>query len=348
MTTNTLASNLYFQDILVQPAALRDTVAALPSAATLAPFAERLASGELRRVVLTGMGSSYHIHNPLMLTLIERGLSAQIMETSELIHYAPVLIEPRTLIIAVSQSGRSAEIIRLLEMARGRAPLISVTNSPDSPLAKESDVTILTHAGEEFSVSCKTYVTALAALAWLADILTRTPVRATLTALAGVPPAVEQYLSRWATHVETLRDRLDGVRTITFVGRGPSLAAVGTAALTTKESAHFPAEGLSSAAFRHGPLEMTDSRHFVLVYCGPERTAALNARLADDIRAAGGRVGLVCESTSSDVFSLPPAPEVVLPILEILPAQMVTLALAQLQGHEPGRFEHAQKVTLVE
>jgi glucosamine--fructose-6-phosphate aminotransferase (isomerizing) len=348
MTNNDLLSNQYLQDILAQPVALEDTLAALPSADILAPFAERLASGELRRIVLTGMGSSHHIHNPLMLTLIERGLSAQMMETSELIHYAPALIEPRTLIIAVSQSGRSAEIIRLLEMAQGRAPLIGVTNSADSPLAAGSDVTILTHAGEEFSVSCKTYVTALAALAWLADALTGASTQATLAALASVPHAVEQYLCQWMTHVETLRERLDGVQTITFVGRGPSLAAVGTAALTTKESAHFPSEGLSSAAFRHGPLEMAGPNHFVLVYTGVGLTAALNARLADDIRAAGGKVGLVRESASPDVFSLPPSSEVALPIFEILPAQMVTLALARLQGREPGLFEHAHKVTLVE
>jgi len=348
MTNNTLVSNQYLQDILAQPAALQDTVAALPPAGLLAPFAERLASGELRRIVLTGMGSSYHIHNPLMLTLIERGFSAQIMETSELIHYAPALIEPRTLIIAVSQSGRSAEIIRLLEMVQGRAPLISVTNSADSPLARQSDVTVLTRAGEEHSVSCKTYVTALAVLAWLADILTGFPAHSTLSALESTPDAVAQYLAQWTAHLETLRERLDGIQTITFVGRGPSLAAVGTAALTTKESAHFPAEGLSSAAFRHGPLEMTGPRHFVLVYSGPKSTAALNARLADDIRTAGGKAGLVHESASPDVFSLPSISEIALPMVEILPAQMITLALAQLQDHEPGRFEHAQKVTIIE
>jgi len=116
----------------------------------------------LRRIVLTGMGSSYHVLHPLMYTLIHCGLPAQMIETSELIHYAPALIEPHTLVIAVSQSGRSVEIIQLLERAHNKAPLISVTNSPDSPLATQSEATVLTYAGEEYTVSCKTYLTALA------------------------------------------------------------------------------------------------------------------------------------------------------------------------------------------
>ncbi|MEW5961381.1 MAG: SIS domain-containing protein, partial [Chloroflexota bacterium] len=268
MVTANLASNPYVQDILAQPRALQETIAALASTHDLRALAKQLASGKLRRMVLTGMGSSFHALHPLMLTLIGRGLSAQMIETSELIHYAPKLLEPQTLVVVASQSGRSAEIIQLLELGRGQTPLISVSNSTDSPLAEQSDVAILTHAGTEFSVSCKTYTTALAALAWLGDVLTETPPQATLAALQSLPEAAEQYLAQWTTHVETLRNRLAGIQTLTYVGRGPSLAAVGTAALTTKESAHFPAEGMSSAAFRHGPLEMVNPRQFVLVYTG--------------------------------------------------------------------------------
>ena len=73
-------TNRYLRDVLDQPTALRDTLAALPDAGTLAPYARRLASGDLHRVVLTGMGSSYHALHPLHLALNARGLTAQMIE----------------------------------------------------------------------------------------------------------------------------------------------------------------------------------------------------------------------------------------------------------------------------
>ncbi len=346
--THDLSANPYLQDILAQPQALRDTLAGLAQTAALRSFSRRLLSGSLRRIVLTGMGSSYHALHPLLLTLIGRGLTAQMIETSELIHYAPALLEPKTLIIAVSQSGRSAEIIQLLAQTKGRAPLIAVTNSPDSPLAAQADAAVFTRAGEEFSVSCKTYSTALAALAWLGDALTGRSPSGVLAELAPTADLAAAYLSAWEKHVALLCERLTGIRQITFVGRGPSLAAVGTAALTTKESAHFPAEGMSSAAFRHGPLEMINPRQFVLVYTGPAATAVLNRRLAADINADGGRAALVGPAADLDAFILPSTPGIAAPILEILPAQLITLALAQLSGHEAGRFERAHKITTIE
>jgi len=352
----------YLRDILDQPLALRDTLAGLSDLSALRPFAERLASGELRRVVLTGMGSSYHALHPITLTLIARGVSAQMIETSELIHHAPTLMEPRTLIVAVSQSGRSPETLRLLEKARslsdpeqqpkgaveGHAPMIGVTNTADSPLAKQSDACLLMRAGSEFTVSTKTYLATLVALALLGDALTGHDPAPTQAALDAAPEAVTQYLSHWEAHVESLTERLNGVRFVILAGRGASLAAAGTGGLIIKESAHFPAEGMSSAAFRHGPLEMISPQDFVLVYAGGAPTLELNARLAADVEAANGRAALVVESLTEGVFSLPSIPEVARPILEMLPPQMISLALAQLQGREAGRFERATKVTATE
>ena len=338
----------YERDILDQPAAVRETLAAFAEYPSLQPFAERLATGDLRRVVLTGMGSSYHALHPLNFTLIARGLETQLIETSELIHHAPALLEPRTLLVVVSQSGRGAEVVHLLKRTGGDVPILSVTNTAESPLALQSNTALLTRAGDESSVSSKTYVTALAALAWLGDELTGHDSLPTRAALDRAPGAIAQYLANWAEHVETLCEQVANVCCLFLVGRGPSLAAVGTGALIIKEGAHFHAEGLSSAAFRHGPLEMTTPELLVLVYSGAEATSKLNARLVDDIRTAGGRAVLVRESPFPDVFALPSIPQVARPLLEILPAQMLSLALAKVQGHEPGRFEWATKVTLTE
>jgi glucosamine--fructose-6-phosphate aminotransferase (isomerizing) len=236
----------------------------------------------------------------------------------------------------------------LLERTHGHVPLIGVTNTTDSPLTAQADIVLLTRAGDEFSVSSKTYITALAALAWLGDALTGHDPHVTCAALDSAADAMTQYLTHWTDHVETLCRRLADVRYLVLVGRGPSLAAVGTGALIIKESAHFPADGLSSATFRHGPLEMASPEVFVLVYSGAPVTAELNARLADDVRAAGGQAALVHDSSTPGVFALPPVSEIARPLLELLPAQMISLALAQLKGHEAGHFGRATKVTTTE
>ena len=307
----------------------------------------RLGDGAFTRVVLTGMGGSFHGLWPLYLRLLDQGLSAVMVETSELLHYQRPLVGPGSLLVVVSQSGRSAEVVRLLEEARGRATVVAVTNTPDGPLAREAEATLLTHAGTESTVSCKTWVTAQMALQWLAGVLggeDREAVRAALGAAAG---AAAGYLEGWRAHVEALGRELLGVRDVFVLGRGPSLAAVGTGGLILKESTHRQAEGMSSAAFRHGPIEMIGDAVFVLVYAGPARTRGLNERIVADVRAAGGRAALVSEDAEAPAWRLPFS-EPLRPLLELLPVEMMTLALAARDGREAGRFTIAGKVTSTE
>ena len=335
----------YLRDILDQPRALEETLAGLEVSKTLHQLAARLQQGKFKAVVLTGMGSSFHALHPLNIELVNHGLTAMMVETSELLHYGSRLFDPRTLIIAVSQSGQSAEVVRMLEINRGRSAVIAITNTPGSPLAERADATILTQAGQEFSVSCKTYVTALMALQWLGDAVCKRDLRRTRQELKAASPAVRDYLVQWKEHVQELAQMLKGTRHLFLVGRGSSLAAVGTGALIVKESDHFHAEGMSSAAFRHGPFEMLSEETFVLVFVGEHRTRELNQRLFADVRDARRRAELVGEGAASPPCALPSAPRSIHPIVEILPVQMVTLALAAQAGREPGRFELASKVT---
>ena len=338
----------YLRDILNQPQALENTLAGLERSESLPPLVDRLRDGQFHRLILTGMGSSFHALHPLSLDLISRGFTAVMVETSELVHYQSHFFDPKTLIIAVSQSGQSAEIVRLLEMNDQRSAIIAVTNTKESPLAQYADAVLLTQSGHEFSVSCKTYVTALMALKWLGDVLCERDVQHSRRELEHASPAVAAYLAHWKDHVGTLVSQLKDVRHLFLVGRGASLAAVGTGALIVKESDHFHAEGMSSAAFRHGPLEMLGREIFVLVFSGDTKTRALNQRLLEDIQGQGGRAELVGESAPTECFRLMHAVKAVTPILEILPVQMITLALAARAGREPGRFELATKVTTTE
>ena len=335
----------YLRDILDQPRALKDTLAALQSDSGLEEIRAQLEKNNFQRILLTGMGSSFHALHPLNLNLIEHGFTALMVETSELIHYQNRLVDQRTLVIAVSQSGRSAEVVRLLEMKRSDSKLIAVTNTEGSPLASRSDVAVLTRAGQEFSVSCKTYLSALMALKWVGDTLCGKDPRLAFTELQPAVLAVSSYLSDWEKHVQSLMSELQDVAHLFLVGRGASLAAVGTGALIIKESDHFHAEGMSSAAFRHGPFEMLSPESCVLVFSGDDKTADLNKKLHADIRQHGGRSEMIGRDAFLPALRLPATRNSIRPIVEMLPVQLSTLALAAQRGREPGRFELATKVT---
>jgi glucosamine--fructose-6-phosphate aminotransferase (isomerizing) len=338
----------YLINILEQPAALEATLHWLSQAPGLTSFSDELAAGKYSRIVLTGMGSSYYALHPLYLRLLGQSFCTHMIETSELLHHASNLINPQNLIVAVSQSGESAEILQLVEQTQNGVCLIGITNTADSLLAQESNTALVTQAGAEHSVSCKTYLSALAALSWLGDNLLGVQEQGHFVQLASLPDVLAGYLEHWQERVAVLSDRLQRVQNLFLLGRGSSLAAVGAGALIIKEAARFHAEGMSSAAFRHGPIEVLSPQVFVLVYLGSSQTASQNAQLVQDLRSAGGNVEAVRQGRSASPFELPSFDPALLPLLEILPAQMLSLALAELQDIQPGQFHLASKVTTVE
>jgi len=337
----------YLHDLLEQPDAVARTLEGFQEADPVAAYAGRLRAGCFGSVVLTGMGSSYWACRPLYLRLLSAGFAPVMVETSELIHYERGWLNPQSLVVAVSQSGQSAEIVRLVELARGKCEVLGVTNTPDSPLGVQSTCTLPTRAGAEHTVSCKTYVATLLALEWLGDALCGAAGATFPDEARAAVEAMRAYLGQWPAHVRELTPMLDGARHIFIVGRGPSVAAAETGGLILKESTHCQAEGMSAAAFRHGPLEMVSDAVFVLILEGDECSAPLSRKLAADIRAAGGRAAVVSPS-SQGVLELPHVSERMRPLMETLPVEMMTLALAAARGREPGRFEHATKITETE
>ena len=338
----------YLADLLDQPRALEATWASLRQADVFDRIARECRADRFQRIVLTGMGSSYFGLHPLCIELAAAGWTPLMVETAELIHYYSHLLTRSTLLVAVSQSGKSVEIVRMLELNDRRATIIGVTNHADSPLGTLSDFAVLAAAGEEFSVSCKTYVAGLMASQMLAASLCGIDPGQRLDALKPAPQAVDTYLKDWRAHAGEFAQLLSDTRHLFLVGRGSSLAAAQTGALIIKESDHFHAEGMSSAAFRHGPFEMLQPGMLVGVFLGGAKTVSLNAGLVQDIgRTAAKSVSFAADSNNA-ACRLPQVSETLRPIVEILPIQMMTLALAALSGREPGKFDRATKVTVVE
>jgi glucosamine--fructose-6-phosphate aminotransferase (isomerizing) len=347
-STHRIIEGQYLRDILDQPRALAATLEQLLIPHDLHSLAQRLREGRFKRLVLTGMGASFHALHPLFLRLNTCGYTAALVETSELVHALGSWLEPESLLVAVSQSGQSAEIVRLLQENKRRAPVVGISNAADSALAKGSDVPLVTLAGEEASVSCKTYVTALMALHLLGEILCGTDESETRDSLAQALPPVASYLEGWKNHADEIAGEIGGIRNLFLLGRGESLAATGDGALIIKESVRMPAEGMSGAAFRHGPLEMVNRETFAIVFAGAEPTRAMQSRLAEDIRRAGGKTAWIGEDAPPGAWHIPGTPAGLRPIIEILPVQMTTLALAAEAGIEAGRFARIPKITTTE
>lgn len=347
MTENLISKiqGAYLGDLLGQPAALADTVASLSS---LAGIPSRALAAE--RIVLTGMGASLHAVHPLRVRLVRSGRTAFVVETAELIHAQSALLDARTLVIAVSQSGRSAETVELLNIASQRTSrpfIIGVTNGADSPLAQRADAKIVIRAGSEHSVSCKTYLSTLAALEWLGGAICSEDVTPILAELGLAAPAVKAYYADWQAKVEQLASEFSNLRHLFLTGRGTSLAAVSTGAIILKESTRIQAEGMSTPEFRHGLFELINPGLYALVFAGEAEMVPLNESLVSDIRRMGGRAVLIGEKTAPGPFRLPALPERLRPMTEMLPVQLLSLALAALAGHVPGDFERAAKVTVV-
>lgn len=345
--TYSIMEGSYVSDILEQAEVLSRTLS-VPLPDSIQNFTAKLRHQDSPFVLLTGMGSSFHALRLLAVRLAEAGIRALLLETSELIYYWANLLQENVIVIAVSQSGRSAEMVRLIEINAGRASILCVTNDASSPLAMGADAVILIDAGTEATVSCKTYTCSLLALSRIGEVLSGGDTEQWNLSAERVPGLVQAYLSTWRDHVDELLRLLQHASQMFLVGRGTSLSTTGAGGLIIKEAARFHAEGMSSAAFRHGPLEMVNRELFVLVFKGDERSADLNTRIASEVRALGGKSELVSEDSPITALRIPQAGDLFRPIMEMLPVQMITLALAAQKGLEAGSFLHISKVTSIE
>jgi glucosamine--fructose-6-phosphate aminotransferase (isomerizing) len=191
-------------------------------------------------------------------------------------------------------------------------------------------------------VGTRSYVNSLAAhlRATAAALGRETPAE-----LYKMPARLADYLSGWPEHLATW-DAAVAEQILFAVGRGASLAAARTGALIVKEAAKTPMEAASASQFRHGPLEMADSRTCVIVLPGTPADAPLNDRLASDLSSFGANAIMLATPGHPGGPELPAArSDETRPLGEILPFQALSVVLAERRGLEPGAFRQIGKVT---
>jgi glucosamine--fructose-6-phosphate aminotransferase (isomerizing) len=344
----------FLGEIAGQPDALRRAAAALLDQR---PALERLreAGTTARTIVFTGMGSSYDACYPAVNDLAGRGVASVLVDTAELLHFRRGILDPQTLLVIVSQSGESVEIVKLsaeLEKQRLRPVVVSVTNGLSNDLAKRADIRLDTWVGAETGPSTKTFAGALATLSALARLLAGdgvdTATDRTRTAAEGAAQAAERLLSDPEATAQELETWLGGPAVTVVLGRGPARAAAEMGALTLKECGVM-AESLESAAFRHGPLELAGPDMAAIVLATEPETRRLDLGLVRDLVDVGTAVLVVTPDGEAPKGAHAVATgyqdRALMSAVSIVPVQLLAWRLAVSGGRTPGAYTRASKVT---
>jgi glucosamine--fructose-6-phosphate aminotransferase (isomerizing) len=299
------------------------------------------------------MGSSYDACYPAVAELARAGIPAILVDAAELLHFRTGLLVPRAAVIAVSQSGESAEVVRVVQHARAldaRPSIVAVTNGGQNTLASLADLVFDSAAGTEAGPSTMTFAASLVVMSAIARTLAGNGHGLdTLEAEAELASvAIERILDDIGLPGE-LASWIEGRSAAVILGRGPARAAAEMGALTIKEALAMPIESLQTAQFRHGPLEMVGPSLAAIVIATEPETVALDITLSQELHMAGAAVFLVTQTTDVPTgiphLAIGPIDRLLCPAVSILPAQLLAWQLSVLQGREPGAYHRASKVT---
>ena len=329
-----------FAEAAEAPVAVARLVAA--NAQACARLGEALRADPPAMVVTCARGSSDHAATYakyLIETATGVPTSSAALSVSSLYDMTPKL--EGALFLAISQSGRSPDLLATAEAAkRGGARIVALVNDEASPLAELADVTLGLKAGPELSVAAtKSYICALAAIAQLVGAWTQNG--ELNAALASLPDTLaEASRLDWSPAVESLRS----ARNLYVLGRGPGYAIAQEAALKFKETCGLHAEAFSAAEVKHGPMALVGKGFPVLIFAQRDQSEEGVLALAAQLAADGAQV-LLAGGPPSNLLPTLPAHPVLEPIVRIQGFYRMANALAVARGLDPDSPPRLKKVT---
>ena len=329
----------FLEDILRQPEELSRTIEYLtgPGRNALHQGSSVIQSG--RDIFLTGIGASWHATVGASSLLQDVGRPVHTQEASELLHCTTI---PRgSVIVVLSRTGRSIEIVQLLEKAKlSDASVIGLTNSEDSPLARESRVAIAVPTKLDHAISVNAYSTLLIAAGALASSTFDSFLPVAPTLLRAVRE-VRQSLEVWQRQVEQSGWFVEGVPYY-FLARGGSLGSCHEARLLWEEGAKIPATAMSTSGFRHGPQEIVREGLRFCMWIDQSRMRDQDLSVAYDLRELGASVMLIGENLPPDagdlVCQLPNSPTNWQFAIDVFPIQLAAERMSRLLGVDCDSF----------
>lgn len=291
-------------------------------------------------LVMSGMGSSYFASMPAACALREAGRQAFALSATELLE--PGGSSLGAAYACISQSGKSAETVEAL--SKVSAPRLSLTNTGSGPLSEHADVALPIGSAEDTAIAILTHTATLSAMAGLAGIL-GARLEFDWSQLSSL---VDEVLKRGTPVAEEAAELFADMDCLDFVARGSSLGSAGEGALLMREVVRTPAAHTDTLQYLHGPVEVAERGRGCVLF-GSER----EVRLAKDLASYGTTVLLITTASVEPtdnllVLRVPEIPDVILPILEILPVQLLTHRMAQARGLSADGFRNEQKDTKLE
>ncbi|MFZ4843102.1 SIS domain-containing protein [Mycetocola saprophilus] len=336
-------------EIAEQPVRWRELVR--ESRTQIDAAAALITEGKPELIVMVARGSSDHAANYAQY-LIHAVLGIPVaLATPASVHpNAPQLRYPNALAIAISQSGRSPDLIATVESIRaGGTPVLSLTNNGDSPLAELADVAVDLSAGPELSVAAtKTYTASLLAIVLLVLRAAGEEWDAIVPRVDLLADSAEAFLADPSASAEALA-LLSGRERIVVVGRGVSMSSAREGALKLMETNAIAASGWSAADAIHGPLGQVTPGTVAVVLTGTALGRDSVIEFAEKAHALGAdvlEVGPGVIEFADAQITLPQVPMGGIPILETIPLQSLALELALQRGLDPDSPAGLNKVTL--
>ncbi len=345
--------NNYLKDVLDQPHTLRQAFKTYVGLESIQKMKD-LSKLKFDKIIFTGMGSSHSACYGASIILNQNGFVSLVKSASQLLHYEMNLINERTLLVMVSQSGESGEIVSLISKLSPKCPVVAITNNPQSTLGKRGNYTFLLQVADEESVSTRTYLSSLILLDLIAKSLVKQLDDVTIHQFIKAFDNMEQFLSGYAETMQKLGDFLKFPPYLCLLGRGYAHSTIHAGALFIKEAVKYPSISLDSGEFRHGPFEMVDGDFTGIIIAPEGLTYDISRKLALNITDKGGKVLFI---TNQDphisheglmAIQFPPMDEYLTPILDMLPIQLTINFLAESKHLEVGKFRWSSKITNIE
>lgn len=344
------------KEIYEQPAAVRDTLAGHWDGERVTLDENTISQRDLEsfdQVFVVACGSAYHSGLAAKYA-IEHWvrIPVQIEVASEFRYRDPVLDE-RTLVLAISQSGETADTLEAVRHAKTQgAKVLAVCNTNGSQIPRESDAVLYTHAGPEIGVaSTKAFLAQVAAnyivgLALAQAKGTKYPdeIRAIWDELEAIPGKIEQVLTSHES-CQHIASTLGALKTMLFLGRGVGFPIALEGALKLKELAYIHAEGFAAGELKHGPIALIeDDLPVVVIVPSPRGVSQLHSKIVSniqEIRARGAKTIVIAEEGDTAVepyanwlIRIPQSATIMQPLLATVPLQFLAAFIARECGNE--------------
>ena len=292
---------------------------------------------QAKRIIITACGTAWHagLVGEFLMENLAR-IPTEVEYASEFRYRNPI-IEPGTVVIAISQSGETADTLAALREAKQRGALaLGIVNVVGSTIARETDAGVYLHCGPEIGVaSTKAFSSQLVVLAMLAIELGRQrsldqeQARELLSQLSKVPEKIKKVLAQSDNIREVAQSYLKREHWL-FLGRGYNYPVGLEGALKLKEISYSHAEGLPAAEMKHGPIALVnEGMPTVFIATSGSQYEKVLSNI-EEVRARGGKILAVATETNSDihkhadhVFTIPEIPECLSPLLTVVPLQLL-------------------------